>query len=29
LNPKPGGVPKPPLLLADLPKQCAAVLDSD
>jgi penicillin-insensitive murein DD-endopeptidase len=29
LNPKPGGVPKPPLLLADLPKQCAAVLDSE
>lgn len=29
LNPKPGGVPKPPLRLADLPKQCAAVLDAD
>jgi penicillin-insensitive murein DD-endopeptidase len=28
LNPKPGPT-KPPLKLADLPKQCAAVLDSD
>lgn len=29
MNPKPDGVPKPPLRLADLPKQCAAVLDSN
>ena len=26
LNPKPGGAPKPPLLLKDLPAQCSAVL---
>jgi len=29
LNPKPGGVPKPPLRMADLPVQCEAVLASD
>lgn len=26
LNPKPGGAPKPPLLMKDLPAQCSAVL---
>ncbi|MBP6534357.1 MAG: penicillin-insensitive murein endopeptidase, partial [Arenimonas sp.] len=29
LNPKPGGTPKPPLLLKDLPAQCKAVLDAE
>lgn len=28
LHPKPGGPPKPPLRMADLPAQCATVLDS-
>jgi penicillin-insensitive murein DD-endopeptidase len=29
LNPKPDGVPKPPLLLKDLPAQCRAVLGAE
>lgn len=29
MNPKPGGAPKPPLLMANLPMQCRAVLDAE